>query len=103
MGKQKTRRVEPTPLNTYNLETMAAEIDECVELLRPHYPDADEEALRNHARCLRSERYERGHWPSAKEIAAAKAVEDAAAALAKAREAAELAAAEASEAATEVI
>jgi hypothetical protein len=51
------------------LETMNAEIDECVELLRPHYPAATDEELHNRAEAMRAMRYQCGQWPSAKEIA----------------------------------
>jgi hypothetical protein len=54
------------------LATMAAEIDECVGLLRPHYPEALENQLRAIAMDMRAERYQVGHWPSDEEIAEAK-------------------------------
>ena len=55
------------------LETMEAELDECVALLRPHYPEEKNEQLRNRATGMRQERYARGRWPSDNEIAEMKA------------------------------
>jgi hypothetical protein len=63
------------------LETLKAELDEGVALLRPHYPEETDVQLRDHALYLRSERYARGRWPSDDEIMErkAKAADEAAA------------------------
>jgi hypothetical protein len=66
------------------LEIMKAELDDGVALLRPHYPEETEVALRDHAAVLRYERYARGCWPSDDEIIARKAAAEKAAAEAKA-------------------
>ena len=50
------------------LATMAAELDECAELLRPHYPKASKKQLRAIATSMRAERYQTGQWPSDEEI-----------------------------------
>jgi hypothetical protein len=55
------------------LETMRAELDEGAALLRPHYPNADDDSLRQHAEYWRPWRYKMGRWPSAEEIETAKA------------------------------
>jgi hypothetical protein len=57
------------------LETMRAELDEGVALLRPHYPDDDDDALCDRAMYWRPWRYSRGRWPSVEEIEAKKAKE----------------------------
>jgi hypothetical protein len=62
------------------LEIMAAEINECVDLLRPHYPNATDEELHNRAETMRAERYKKGRWPSGEEIEKTKAKEEKAAA-----------------------
>ena len=51
------------------LVTMANEIDEAVELMRPHFPDSDDASLRRRAEGLRCYRYKDGHWPDFAEIA----------------------------------
>jgi hypothetical protein len=57
------------------LKTLEAEIDEGAELLRPFYPDAGGDELRDRALSLLRNRYARGHWPTAEEIEAKKAEE----------------------------
>jgi hypothetical protein len=53
------------------LETLKAEIEEGIEILRPHYPiDAD---LRTIAEYWRPQFYQRGRWPTAEEIEVGKA------------------------------
>jgi hypothetical protein len=47
---------------------MRAEIEECVALLRPHYPEASDKELRRRAECMRSRRYELGKWPDDADI-----------------------------------
>jgi hypothetical protein len=66
------------------LETLKAELDEGVALLRPHYSEKTEVALRDHAAFSRYERYARGCWPSDDEIIAGKAAAEKAAANARA-------------------
>ena len=51
------------------LETMADEIAEAVEILRPHHPQDSEAALRHRAEGLRSKRYQSGRWPTSDELA----------------------------------
>jgi len=51
------------------LETMKAELDEGAALLRPYYPEDDDEALHERAICLRPWRYKEGRWPNAEELA----------------------------------
>ena len=46
-----------------SLTTMHAELDEGVELLRPHYPEATDRELRARAESLRPRRYADGRWP----------------------------------------
>jgi hypothetical protein len=65
------------------LETMANEIAEAVALLRPHYPNEDEDQLRRRAEVMHPRRYERGRWPSSDELVAKARVEQAEAELAK--------------------
>jgi len=66
------------------LENMKAELDECVVLLRPHYPEEDNEQLHDHATGMRMERYARGRWPSDDELVKKKAAAVAKAAAEKA-------------------
>jgi hypothetical protein len=77
MAREKIKPVVDYP-RTNILETLQAELDECVALLRPHYPNEDDNALRERAVRLRPERYEKGRWPSAEEIEADKAKAEAA-------------------------
>jgi hypothetical protein len=58
-----------------SLQAMMEEIAEGVELLRPHYPEADERELDFRAQTLKGEKHRRGSWPSAEEIAARAASE----------------------------
>lgn len=51
------------------LKTMNDEIDEGAALLRPHYPEATPNQLRDRAMCMRADRYKDGHWPSDEELA----------------------------------
>jgi len=53
-----------------NIDLMEAELDEGVEILRPYYPDADDEHLRSRAAHWRHFRYEKGRWPTDQEIIA---------------------------------
>ena len=59
------------------LSTMADEIAEAVEILRPHYPEDGEADLRQRAEALRGERYQSGRWPSSDELAIAKVWDEA--------------------------
>jgi hypothetical protein len=69
------RRIEPDSTRTGIdvLETLKAELDWCVALLRPHYPEEDDAQLRDRAIDLRAECYARGRWPSDDEIVTRKA------------------------------
>jgi hypothetical protein len=51
------------------LATMKAEIEECVALLRRHFPTENAQQLRCRAMDLRAERYQTGRWPTDKELA----------------------------------
>jgi hypothetical protein len=57
------------------LQAMMEEIAEGVELLRPHYPEADERELGFRAQTLKNEKHRRGSWPDAEELAARAASE----------------------------
>jgi hypothetical protein len=58
------------------LQTLSADLDECVELLRSHYPDECDEALRGRAaQDWRAAYYSKGRWPTDQEIEAKKAKE----------------------------
>jgi hypothetical protein len=72
------------------LEIIKDELDECVALLRPHYPADDDDTLRERAVGWRQSRYAKGRWPTDEEIETRKAKE----AAEKAKEAAARAAAE---------
>jgi hypothetical protein len=50
-------------------QTILAEIAEAVELMRPHFPNDDDDALRDRALACRAERYQTGHWPDFNEMA----------------------------------
>ena len=76
------RRKKPqhsTVKSTNILDTLLDEIAEAVELMRPHFPDDDDDTLRDRALARRAERYQTGHWffeEAAKtEAAAAETVE----------------------------
>jgi hypothetical protein len=51
------------------LETMRAELDEAIELMRPRFPNDDEDTLRIRAETWRPYRYRKGHWPDFGEVA----------------------------------
>jgi hypothetical protein len=57
------------------LQATLDEMAEGVELLRPHYPEADERELGFRAQTLKAEKHRRGSWASAEEIAARAASE----------------------------
>jgi hypothetical protein len=57
------------------LQATMDEIAEGVELLRPHYPEADERELNFRAQTLKSEKHRRGSWPTAEDLAARAASE----------------------------
>jgi hypothetical protein len=57
------------------LQAMLDEIAEGVELLRPHYPEADERELGFRAQWLKNEKHRSGSWPAAEELAARAASE----------------------------
>jgi hypothetical protein len=52
------------------ITSLRAQVEECVALLRPHYPEASDEELHRRAACMRSRRHADGHWPSDTDIAA---------------------------------
>jgi hypothetical protein len=51
------------------LVTLANEIAEAVELMRPHFPADDKATLRRRAEFFRPDRYRMGHWPDFAQIA----------------------------------
>jgi hypothetical protein len=57
------------------LQGRIEEIAEASELLRPHYPEADDRELGFRASCLRHERDQLGKYPSTEELAARAAEE----------------------------
>src|ERR1700745_1142955 len=74
------------------LGTLLDEITEAVELMRPHFPNGDDDALRHRAMALRAKRYQGGHWPDFEQLARTEAAEAIAAAATEAEAAAEAAA-----------
>jgi hypothetical protein len=68
------------------LGSLNAEIDEAIELQRPHFPNDDEATLRVRAEQFRSYRYRHGWWPDFVAEAKKQAAERAAAESAFARE-----------------
>ena len=68
-AKQQQRHGVPVR-SMSNIDLMEAELDEGVEILRPYYPDADDEHLRSRAAHWRHFRYEKGRWPTDQEIIA---------------------------------
>jgi hypothetical protein len=71
--RQRQIKRDSTCIGIDVLETLKAELDWCVALLRPHYPEEDDAQLRDRAIDLRAECYARGRWPSDNEIVARKA------------------------------
>jgi hypothetical protein len=70
--KRRSRsQIEIKPIDV--MATMRDEIAEAVELMRPHFPADDEDALRNRAEALRAQHYQTGRWPDFKKVAAAEA------------------------------
>jgi hypothetical protein len=65
-------------------KTLLAEIEYGISILRPHYPDADDDWLEKRAMAMRPKRYATGRWPTDEELAAAKVEEEEAAARAEA-------------------
>jgi hypothetical protein len=63
----------PTATGVDVLETIKAEMIEGGELLRPHYPDDDEEQLSERVMSLLRDKYARGRWPTDEEIKIMKA------------------------------
>jgi hypothetical protein len=70
--RKTTQRDTVKPIDTF--ATLLDEITEAVELMRPHFPNDDEDTLRGRAMALRAERYRTGHWPDFEEMAKAEAV-----------------------------
>jgi hypothetical protein len=68
----KKQRKAATAISTKPIDvfqTILAEIAEAVELMRPHFPADDDDALRDRALAWRAERYVTGHWPDWSNIA----------------------------------
>jgi|SRR5690349_13563465 hypothetical protein len=74
------------------LGTLLDEIAEAVELMRPHFPTDDDDALRHRAMALRAKRYRVRHWPDFEQLGKAEAAEAAAMATAEVKAATEAAA-----------
>ena len=74
-GKKGNPQPKDRPPEADILETMASEIAEAVELMRPHFPDSDEASLRQRAMAQRRHLYQKGHWPDFAEIARFEAIE----------------------------
>jgi hypothetical protein len=51
------------------LQSLKNEINEAIELQRPHFPNDDEATLRFRAERFRSRRYKEGRWPNFAEVA----------------------------------
>lgn len=73
--RKRNKKAGETRTNTIDfLRVMQAELDEGVQLLRPHYPEASNSELCSRAASLlRWQRYAQGRWPTAEEIEAEKA------------------------------
>ena len=69
------QQVKDPPDEADVLDTMAGEIAEAVELMRPHFPDSDEASLRRRAEGLRWYRYQEGCWSDFAEVAREEATE----------------------------
>ena len=71
MAKKKTNKQasKQAMVQTDILATMADEIAEAVEILRPHYPQDRKPELRHRAEGLRAQRYQTGPWPASDELA----------------------------------
>jgi hypothetical protein len=71
MVKKKTHKQasKQAMAQTDILATMADEVAEAVEILRPHYPQDSESELRHRAEGLRANRYQTGRWPASDELA----------------------------------
>jgi hypothetical protein len=62
---------QPKPVDEIDsLASMVAELAECVEILRPHYPRKPDAWLHSRALSMRDERWRVGRWPSPEELAA---------------------------------
>jgi hypothetical protein len=84
--RRKTASAVGKPIDVF--QTMRDEIAEAVELMRPHFPNDDEDDLRARAEAWRWKRYADGRWPDFAEVAKAEVAEaDAAEAAAKAADA----------------
>jgi hypothetical protein len=75
MAKKRRKTASATEIKPINIvDTLRAEIEEAVELMSPHFPDEDDNALRNRAMGeWRRERYHNGGWPDFAELAKAEA------------------------------
>jgi hypothetical protein len=60
-------------------ETLLAEVEYGISILRPHYPDQDDDWLEKRAMAMRPKHYETGRRPTDDELAAQKVAEEAAA------------------------
>ena len=67
MAKRRKPTTETRPIDSF--ATLLAEIAEAVELMRPHFSNDDEDALRHRATTLRAARYRDGHWPDFAQLA----------------------------------
>ena len=76
MAKRRKPTTETRPIDSF--ATLLAEIAEAVELMRPHFPNDYEDALRHRATTLRAERYRTGRWPDFEQLAKAEAERQAA-------------------------
>jgi hypothetical protein len=69
---KKRKAATASNIKSFNiLATMRDEIAEAVELMRPHFPADDDDALRRRAEASRSRRYANGTWPDFAEVAKA--------------------------------
>lgn len=61
---KKRQKICHPPTNAIDsVKTLQAELDEGIEFLRPHYPEATDMELRARAESLRPRRYAGGRWP----------------------------------------
>jgi len=69
MAKKQRKAATATNIKPIDgLQTMIHEIAEAVELMRPHFPADDENALRRRAESWRWQRYANGTWPDFAEV-----------------------------------
>jgi hypothetical protein len=73
--RKKSAKADTGPAEADILVTMTDEIEEAVELLRPHFPADKLASLRDRARSWRSHRYQEACWPDFAQIARDEAAE----------------------------